>query len=69
MSAADFEIGTRLRAGRLTVHDPPDVRTEGEAVTLEREQTRNGLPERLEAGGRYDEVEVGKQLLGRMPRS
>ncbi|HYZ76621.1 MAG TPA: hypothetical protein VE596_04540 [Gaiellaceae bacterium] len=69
MSTPDFEIGTSLRARRLRAHDPPDAATEGEAVVLDREETRSGLPARLEAGGRYEEIAVGKKVSGRIPNS
>jgi hypothetical protein len=68
VSAPDFEIRAHLQAQELTSHVPPDAETqpEGEAVRLARRQARIGLPTRMRPAGRYADVTVDKQLLGRL---
>jgi hypothetical protein len=60
----DFEVNARLRAREVVALVPPDTQTEGEAVTLAREQTSSGLPAELEPGKRYRDVVVEKRLVG-----
>jgi hypothetical protein len=66
VSTPDFEITARLRAQQLIGRVPPDAQTEteGDDVTLEREQTRSGLPAEMEAGVGYSDVLVEIRLVG-----
>ena len=66
MTAPDFEIRASFRARRLAVHVPPEAETEteGEGVSIARRENREGLPEKMETGGRYFDVNVEKELVG-----
>jgi hypothetical protein len=64
VSAPDFEISTRLHAQRLTAHLPPEAETVAEEVVIDRRESSNGLPAKLERGGRYRGVDVEKKLVG-----
>jgi len=71
VSTPDFEVSARLQARQLISHVPPDTQTqpEGEAVTLAQRQARTGLPPRMRPAGRYENVAVEKQVLGRVQNS
>jgi hypothetical protein len=64
MTAPDFEVKASLRARTITTHVPPDAETECENVALARRENRSGLAPEVEPGGRYDDVEVEKELMG-----
>jgi hypothetical protein len=64
VTAPDFEIKAAVRARSMTTHVPPDAETEGEEVSLTRRESRSGLPPQVDPGGRYDDVEVEKELIG-----
>jgi hypothetical protein len=66
VTTPDFEIRARLRARTLTSREPPDARTKtnGENLTVTRQQTRSGLPAEMRAGERYEDVVVDKRLSG-----
>jgi hypothetical protein len=56
-----------MRAKRLVPHVPPDAqtRTEGEDVTLAREEQRSGVPPRMESGERYRDVVIETRIVGK----
>jgi hypothetical protein len=64
----DFEIGVVLRARKLATHIPPVPQTNptGDAVSIEGEATRIGLPPETEPGGSYDDVLVEKRIVGEL---
>jgi hypothetical protein len=66
VTTPDFEIDVSLVARDLVHHVPPDAKTEteGEDVTLGREEVRGGLPEETQAGAHYTDVVVEKRLVG-----
>jgi hypothetical protein len=64
VTAPDFELDVRLRARRLTPRALDDADVEPEAVVLARERARSGLPAEIEPGGRYEAVEISKQIRG-----
>jgi hypothetical protein len=67
MSAeSDFEIGGRLRARRLRAALPPETITIEENVRAERNEHRRGLEGRFEPGETYDDVEIEKQVQGKI---
>lgn len=68
MTPPNFEIGVALRARELVAHVPPDTRTDtsGDDVSLDRQETRRGLPAELAPGRRYDDVVVEKRVVGRL---
>jgi hypothetical protein len=65
-SPPDFQIVVGLRARELVTRVPPAAQTEptGEAVSIEREETRSGLPPEMEPGARYEGVIVDKRVVG-----
>lgn len=66
MSTPDFETVASLRARNLASHVPPEggTESEGEDVELTHEQTRRGLPTKMQPGRRYDDVAIQKRVLG-----
>jgi hypothetical protein len=64
VTAPDFEIKGRLRAQSVDVHVQPEAETKGEGVSVSRQESRRGVPAKLEAGGRYRDVDIEKQLIG-----
>jgi hypothetical protein len=64
VAAPDFEISTRIRAKHLAAYVPPDAQTEGEEVTLARDERRSGVSSRTEAGARYSDVAINKRIVG-----
>ena len=64
MSIPDFVIRASLRADELTSRTPPDPETRPEGAELERRETREGLPEHLEPGERYEHIAIERHLLG-----
>ena len=64
----DFEITAALRARKLVSHIPPDAQTDATraGVTLERRETRSGLPTKMARGARYDDVVVEKRIVAQM---
>jgi hypothetical protein len=65
-SPPDFELIVGLRARELVAQVPPAAQTNatGGAVSIEREDTRGGLPPELEPGARYERVVVEKRVVG-----
>jgi len=68
VSLPDFEINASLRGDELTSRTPPDpdTRSEGDALTLQRQETRLGLPPRMEPGRRYRDISIGRRLVGQL---
>jgi hypothetical protein len=66
VTAPDFEINARIRAKRLVPHVPPEARTEGEEVTLARDEERTGVPARIASGEHYSDVVIDKRIVGEM---
>jgi hypothetical protein len=66
MTIPDFEIYVHLSAGELVSHDRPDLETspEGDRVRLSRKGQRRGLPESIEPGGRYADVDIDASVTG-----
>jgi hypothetical protein len=66
VSTPDFEVTARLRARQVIAHVPPDAHTEteGEDVSVVREQRCSGLPAEMESGVLYSDVLVEKRLVG-----
>lgn len=63
---ADFEIGGRLQARRLRATRPPETTTIEENVRAERQERRHGLEGRFEPDETYDDVEIEKQVRGKI---
>ncbi len=70
MTIPDFEIDARLRARQLASLDHRDVETrpEGDRVSLTRRGRRRGLPEAIEPGGRYADVDIETSITGTVAR-
>jgi hypothetical protein len=61
---SDFEIGGRLKAGRLCAIQPPSAGTLTERVRIKRTERRRQAPDQLQRDEIYDELEIEKQLRG-----
>jgi hypothetical protein len=62
----DFEIAGRLQAERLRATRPPETTTIEENVRTARKELRHGLEGSFEPGKTYDDVEIEKQVHGKI---
>jgi hypothetical protein len=63
---SDFEISGRLKASRLRTARLAKAVTIGERVLLEREDRRCGVDQELQADRPYQELEIERELHGRI---
>jgi hypothetical protein len=64
----DFELLAGLRARVLVSYARANAlaKTDAEAVALEREDARHGLPAEMRPGESYSEIAVHKRVVGRI---
>lgn len=62
----DFEIVGRLQARSLRATRPPETTTIEENVRTERKELRHGLEGSCEPGETYGDVEIEKQVHGKI---
>jgi hypothetical protein len=66
VSTPDFEITVGLQAREIVQHVVPEPETEttGEGVSLDRAETRAGLPSSADPNRRYEYVVLHKCIVG-----
>jgi hypothetical protein len=66
VSEDDFVLDGLFRGKRLHTFAPPEATTVAAGAEVEREETRSGLPERVDVGSTHEDVAVHKRVRGRI---
>lgn len=68
MDSPDIELGARVKAKRLRFERTPEIETATEGE-WDSETERRNLPDEVEAGVTYRDVEIVRRTAGRVSRA